>query len=237
MYSIKVLAILTFFGRIVLSSSSNKIFDYEDNLRSIKLLAKQILSTINFGIINFASDDTNICQKLFGPILNTYELISDAYIDVINIGKRCGYVSDSTAANGYVYMTNGGESNSANLSYFSIGSNFSAVKRDDRQKAQSYDPRHEAWYNERVDQGGMRWSALFIHPLTKKATITLTASTSNEILIALDLQLKDLTRQFNHCDHSNEFIIDRQSHILVSSSLDDLASSGEELDEVSYSMF
>jgi hypothetical protein len=220
----------TIFPRISSSPLSRQVHDYEDNLALFKLVAKQLANTINFGIIDVASGHTKVlCQQLFGPIIDTYGSISGAYMDTISTDKRCGYVSDSTAENGYVYMTNGGENNSANLSYYSIGSNFSAIKRDDRYKAQSYDPRHETWYNEGVDDGGMRWSALYIHPMTKKATITLTVSTSNEILIALDLQLEDLTRHFNHFDHSDEFIIERQSHIIVSSSLDGLASKEKEV--------
>jgi hypothetical protein len=200
----------------------------EDTIKSIKYLTKDSLSTIEMGLINMTDDDPqSLCRNLFSTKLKTYGTIVGAYLDVLDREKRCGYILDRNASSGYTYMESNSRSGITSLAYYAISDDFVAINNQGR--SLSYDPRNSSWYSHTIHHGGMYWSSPYIHPLSNKAIITLSSTISNrnrdgddrnEImgLISFDVELRGNNEFFQSNELGEEFIVEKGTHILISSS-------------------
>jgi hypothetical protein len=145
------------FSCIFVHADSADIGDIRDTFKWLKLIVKEVANTATIHVANNSIfDDHLLCPRLFGPVLLTYNVISGSYIEIVNQGKRCGYVSDSRAPHKFIYMESDALMNSDNLTFFGINKDFTAVYR--ARQILLYDPRHEEWFNSSVDRNGMQWS-------------------------------------------------------------------------------
>jgi hypothetical protein len=215
----------------MVSQSANAICFSENILKSTKLLILEFSSEIN--VVN-DKNETSTCTTLFGAKMSTFRYIRGTYVDFVENQKRCGYISNNNMTNGFIYMeSNSSDRASLELSYYNTGYDFGSYNKINQTLL--FDPRDQLWYNQTLTrQNGMRWSAPYIHPLTKRATITLStpfqwqsSDTDSHVgVIALDLQVGKMMALVQ-ADCKNEFIIDKASNILISSSMASESSDGE----------
>jgi hypothetical protein len=190
----------------------------------VKLIALEIQNTVNVGIVKVDDDTKQLCRQLFGSMMITYSTITGAYLDTINQKTRCGYQSDFNFVNELIFFQGDAESAAKNVTYFLVGRDLNVM--NPHNQSFPYNPRYESWYDKNLYYDKMRWSEPYIHPLSKKATITLTAPvhTYNTIearneyagMIALDIRLDEITRYFIHNNRKEEFIVEKGSKILIS---------------------
>jgi hypothetical protein len=210
---------------------ANAVCFSDDILLSSQLFISEIQNIINAELVDVVSDDNkSLCWTLFGSQLTSNSFIRGSYIDVIEKQKRCGFISNNNVSKGFMYMESISFVNAAELSYYDKGVDFHA-----HNTTVVFDPRDQVWYNQTVRSNSTRWSTPYIHPLTKRATITLsttfewhsTGDNNNHLgILAIDIQLRDVSKA-SRSDCKNVFIMDKASTILVGSFMESESSAEE----------